>query len=188
MESVLCDNTCNTVLGCEHDGTDALRPYTSISDDDEETGTFSILCKRYDQWGMKESPQTHFLFTKTDHSYRPPGAVSNYLHKLQSGDKVLFKRMLSYAVNHITLNLEERLFDSFVYASFVDSARCLGRVPFPFASDIKSLTMIAVGVGIAPMLQILRQILKHRDDHCKHIEKIVVLYGVVSSRNLIDYT
>lgn len=104
----------------EHDGSDAIRPYTSVQDDDlqcnsipnsllhensntddnkcnagEETGTFEMLCKRYDQWGIKESVQTHFLFTKTNHSYRPAGAVSNYLHKLKVGDCVKFKRKCS---------------------------------------------------------------------------------------------
>lgn len=90
---------------CGHDGTDAVRPYTNIQDDDvqpwqfntgclseKKTGTFELLCKRYDQWGVKESVQTHFLFTKTNHSYRPPGAVSNYMHKLKAGDYVKFKR------------------------------------------------------------------------------------------------
>jgi len=91
--------------GCEHDGSDAVRPYTSIQDDDLQihmdsdgadstTGTFELLCKRYDQWGIKESVQSHFLFTKTNHSYRPPGAVSNYIHKLKVGDCVKFKRKL----------------------------------------------------------------------------------------------
>ena len=97
--------------GCEHDGTDAIRPYTSIQDDDVQpwhalsttdcisnnvTGTFELLCKRYDQWGVKESIQTHFLFTKTNHSYRPPGAVSNYIHKLKIGDYVKFKRKSTF--------------------------------------------------------------------------------------------
>lgn len=83
--------------GCEHDGTDAVRPYTSIQNDDiqvEEstTGTFELLCKRYDQWGIQESVKTHFLFTKTNHSYRPAGAVSNYIHKLKVGQCLKFKR------------------------------------------------------------------------------------------------
>jgi hypothetical protein len=78
---------------CDHDGTDAVRPYASISEDDESCpGYFEILCKRYDQWGQKESRETHFLFTRTDHSYRPPGACSNYIHKLQVGDCLEFKR------------------------------------------------------------------------------------------------
>ena len=77
---------------------DAIRPYTSIYDDnlnnnlaDGDTGCFEILCKRYDQWGMKESPESHFLFTKTDHSYKPAGIVSNYLHSKEPGDYVQFK-------------------------------------------------------------------------------------------------
>jgi hypothetical protein len=87
----------------EHDGSDAVRPYTSItdeslfrlseseSDDNESTGYFEILCKRYDEWGVKESVETHFLFTRTNHSYRPPGAVSTYIHSLQPGQELKFK-------------------------------------------------------------------------------------------------
>lgn len=95
--------------GCEHGGGDAVRPYTSVFDGgdaesyrfidpklvantDDSRNTFTIMCKRYDQWGKKESIETHFLFTRTDHSYRPPGAVSNYLHSLRIGDKAKFKR------------------------------------------------------------------------------------------------
>lgn len=87
--------------GCELDGSDAIRPYTSITDestwdqssegDPAKTGYFEILCKRYDQWGAKETLETHFLFTKTNHSYRPAGAVSNYLHSLKPGDSMKFK-------------------------------------------------------------------------------------------------
>lgn len=77
--------------GCDHDSTDAIRPYASISEDESCPGCFEILCKRYDQWGQKESRETHFLFTCTDHSYRPPGACSNYIHKLQVGDALEFK-------------------------------------------------------------------------------------------------
>lgn len=84
---------------CEHGGGDAIRPYTSVQDDvtnsNKEYGTFELLCKRYDQWGVKESIQTHFLFTKTNHSYRPAGAVSNYIHKLKVGDSLKFKCMES---------------------------------------------------------------------------------------------
>jgi len=75
----------------ERDGTDAIRPYTSISDD-TVTGSFELLVKRYDEWGVQEAPDTHFLFTKTNHTYRPPGAVSSYIHSLQVGDKVSFSQ------------------------------------------------------------------------------------------------
>ena len=45
------------ILGprCEQDGSDAIRPYTSISPP-SQTGSFHILVKRYDQWGTKETP------------------------------------------------------------------------------------------------------------------------------------
>lgn len=90
------------ILGpnCDHDGGHAIRPYTSISDDyydnrDKVTGSFKVLCKRYNQWGVKESIQTNFLFTRTNHSYRPPGALSNYIHRLNVGDHLQFKCKLS---------------------------------------------------------------------------------------------
>lgn len=98
----------------ERDGKDAIRPYTSISDDDafcdadsRSTGTFEILCKRYDEWGAKENKQTHFLFTKTDHSYKPPGAASNYIHKLTVGSTLEFRY----------------------------SSECVGRNSFPFLEE-----------------------------------------------------
>jgi hypothetical protein len=74
-----------------------IRPYTSIADDNIlnigcTTGHFELLCKRYDQWGKEETTQTHFLFTKTNHSFRPPGIVSNYIHKLKIGETLKFKR------------------------------------------------------------------------------------------------
>lgn len=43
---------------------------------------------------------------------------------------------------------------------------CRGKIPFPFPG-VKSLTLIAVGVGVAPMIQILRGIFKARDYHCQ---------------------
>ncbi len=43
--------------------------------------------------------------------------------------------------------------------SFTDTAMCRGKVDFPF-KNVSSLTMIAVGVGIAPMIQTLRSIFK----------------------------
>jgi len=85
----------------EADGTTAIRPYTSISDL-TTNGYFELIIKRYDEWGVKESPETHFLFTKTNHSYRPPGAVSNYFHRLEVGQEVYFKRTLFSAFNGST--------------------------------------------------------------------------------------
>jgi hypothetical protein len=127
--------------GREHDGSDAVRPYTSVSDDEIQNNpattkeefipSFNILCKRYDQWGIPENSHNNFLFTKTNHSYRPPGAVSNYLHSLQVGEKVKFKH----------------------------NSHCLGKIPYPFPG-VKKLMMIAVGAGIAPMIQILRSLFK----------------------------
>lgn len=96
----------------DHDGyTPTLRPYTNINDEDtmimsdDSPAYFEIICKRYDQWGEKESPSTHFLFTRTDHSYRPPGIASNYIHSLVPGQILSFKCKLSpsYCYNAYTL-------------------------------------------------------------------------------------
>lgn len=40
--------------GQEHDGTHAVRPYTTASDP-LETGKFQIMVKRYKEWGIPES-------------------------------------------------------------------------------------------------------------------------------------
>jgi ferredoxin-NADP reductase len=121
--------------GRDHDGSDAVRPYTSISDNSVAVGYFDLLCKRYDQWGVQESPSTHFLYTKTNHSYKPAGAVSNYIHSLRPGDKLEFKH------NHI----------------------CKPRFEYPF-KNTRELNLIAVGVGVAPMISLIREIIRRNID------------------------
>ena len=72
--------------GCEHGGGDAIRPYTSISPPGME-GKFVLLVKRYDEWGAKPLPtklgQDSTSTSMSGNPYRPPGAVSNYIHSLQ---------------------------------------------------------------------------------------------------------
>lgn len=173
----------NLPVGCflliKHPSSDAtIRPYTATHDDDvlngdlgiNETGSFEILCKRYDEWGQKESVSTHFLFTKTDHSYRPAGIMSNYLHTLKVGDHVGFQ------FNHLCGG---------------SLGRHLQQSPPPQSLD--TLTMIAVGVGIAPMIHALRTLFKQRD-HDVHENaatippprlKVVLLYGVREVRDIL---
>lgn len=92
----------------DHDGcAPTFRPYTNINDEDamlvsdDSLAYFEILCKRYDQWGEKESPTTHFLFTRTDHSYRPPGIASNYIHSLKPGQTLSFQCKLQLLISAI---------------------------------------------------------------------------------------
>lgn len=123
---------------CEHNnGGDAVRPYTSISSPTKQN-TFEIMIKKYKEWGIKESElkQTNmvFLFTKTDHSYKPAGAVSNYIHNLNLGD----------------------------YLEFKHSQECIGKIKYPFDSSITHITMCAVGAGIAPMIRIIRELLESK--------------------------
>jgi NAD(P)H-flavin reductase len=120
----------------DHDGSDAIRPYTPISEDDG-SGTFQLLIKQYKRWG-----------NVGDNNYRPAGAVSNYLHNLPIGGLVSFK--------HIKFN-----------------------VKLPYDENLQGfqgvslITMIAVGVGIAPMVQALNSIFGHPGD----TTKVVLLLG-----------
>lgn len=83
------------VPGVEHGGGDAIRPYTSVSEDSRR-GSFDILVKRYDEWGDDPKKQkaggVNFYFnTGTNNNYKPPGAVSNWIHNLKIGNSLLFK-------------------------------------------------------------------------------------------------
>eukprot|EP00242_Pyramimonas_sp_CCMP2087_P013287 CAMPEP_0198218012 /NCGR_PEP_ID=MMETSP1445-20131203/66915_1 /TAXON_ID=36898 /ORGANISM="Pyramimonas sp., Strain CCMP2087" /LENGTH=261 /DNA_ID=CAMNT_0043894895 /DNA_START=549 /DNA_END=1334 /DNA_ORIENTATION=- len=129
----------------DHDGGDAVRPYTPCSPEDL-IGKFQILIKRYAEWGDKE-----FL-----HSYKPAGAVSNYVHNMKVGDKLSFK--------HIASNVK---------LPYVDPSGARG------FKGVDSITMIAVGVGLAPMIQAMHAMLSNKYDNTQ----IVLIYG---NRNVKD--
>ena len=84
------------------------------------------MVKVYHQWG----DPIHA------HSYRPAGAVSNYINNLNVGDSVQFK--------HIAKNI---------------------KIQYPF-TGVKTITMLAVGAGIAPMIQALHKHTIHWLDVC----------------------
>ena len=113
-------------------GGDAIRPYTPVSNA-AMRGKFQLLVKVYQEWG---SPQ----YT---HSYKPAGAVSNYLDTLPLNTPVDFK--------HIPKNI-----------------KC--QYPFP---GVASITMIAVGAGIAPMIQALHSLLGTPGDETL----VTLIYG-----------
>ena len=76
-------------------------------------------------------------------NYKPPGKMSNYIHDLAVGSSVQFK--------HVSFNIKK---------------------PYPF-TGVQTITMLAVGVGIAPMLQALHSVLTTSGD----TTKVVFLYG-----------
>lgn len=84
-------------------------------------------------------------------NYKPPGKMSNYIHGLEVGATVRFK--------HIPFNVKK---------------------PYPF-SGVKTITMLAVGVGIAPMLQALHSILTTEGD----TTQVVFLYGNRAVRDIL---
>lgn len=147
-----------------HGGGDAIRPYTAIW---EKDGSFAIMVKRYKEWGIPEKQQKqnnkYFLYAKTDHSYRPAGVVSNYIHSLALGQHLEFR---------------------------YQTPLCQGKIPFPFPSNITSLTMIAVGVGVVPMIRIIRALLNQKSSFV--VSNIRLLYGVrtvsdILCRDKLDY-
>ena len=95
--------------GQEHSskgGGDAIRPYTPVSPT-EMKGKFQLLVKVYQEWG---DPQHA-------HSYKPAGAVSNFINGLALGETVQFK--------HIEKNI---------------------KIQYPF-TGVNTITMLAVGAG-----------------------------------------
>lgn len=139
------------------------RPYTAL--EEHNKGRFKLMIKRYAEWGIPESKQKmenkYFLYAKTDHSYKPPGKVSNYVHSLKIGQTLEFQH----------------------------GDICKGKIAYPFEENVTSITMIAVGVGVTPMIRILRALLEKNE--CLHVKKIRLLYGVrtvadILQRSLLD--
>jgi len=139
-----------------------VRPYTAV--EEIHAGQFKIMVKLYREWGipeskLKEQNQT-YLYTKTDHSYKPPGMVSNYIHSLRVGQTLSFKH----------------------------SDICLGKINYPFEKNVTSITMIAVGAGVAPMIRICRALLQAEfgNDQCHNVKKIRLLYGARTVSDILQ--
>lgn len=153
----------NKTSGSEDDNSEQVRPYTAI--EENYPGRFKIMVKLYREWGVPESTlkERHkvFLYTKTDHSYKPPGRVSSHIHSLLIGQTLSFKH----------------------------NSICLGKINYPFDKSISAITMIAVGAGIAPMIRILKALLDGEYGHdqtCPHVEKIHLLYGVRTVSDILQ--
>ena len=102
--------------------------------------------KRYAEWG--EPPADGALTGRAAtlrRSYRPAGAVSNYVHELRPGEDVaLLKR---------------------IHANV--------KIPYPFRGATPRVNLIAVGAGIAPMVQALEKLLETEGDETQ----VVLMYG-----------
>jgi len=136
----VCSSLNFCAPGKEHDGADAIRSYTSISSP-EVLGKFQVICKRYDEWGDP----------RYEHSFKPAGVVSNYIHSLKVGDYGLFK--------HVSQSV---------------------RIPYPF-KGVKTITMLAVGAGIASQYQCLQNIL------AKDEIQITLIYGTRTVADILLY-
>mmetsp|Transcript_31212 Transcript_31212/g.42644 ORF Transcript_31212/g.42644 Transcript_31212/m.42644 type:complete len:202 (+) Transcript_31212:336-941(+) len=69
---------------------------------------------------------------------------------------------------------------------FKYNSSCIGRIRYPFPSHIQSVTMIAVGVGVAPMIQTLRALLRnYSHENRRSSMSIVLLYGVRTVRDIL---
>lgn len=95
-------------------------------------------------------------------NFRPPGAVSSYMFGLRAGAKVDFK--------HIKFNL---------------------KIPYNLSHEgygfegVKTITMIAVGVGIAPMIQTLNSILEGETEETEDKTQVVLMLGNRSVKDII---
>lgn len=136
-----------------------VRPYTAV--EENKPGKFKIMVKRYPEWGVPEEKQKKenkfFFFVKTDHSYKPPGKVSNHIHSLRIGQTLDFK---------------------------YDPNICQGKIQYPFSESISALTMIAVGAGVAPMIRVIRAILEGNES--QHVKKIRLLYGARTVADILQ--
>ena len=103
--------------GVEHGGGDAIRPYTSISEDSRR-GSFDVLIKRYDESGehpdIAARRKNNGGYYLPANNYKPPGAASNYIHSLKVGEYLRFKHS-EVCKSKISLDLlglkEEELFN-----------------------------------------------------------------------------
>lgn len=150
--------------GGKEEGEDVehVRPYTAV--EEFSPGRFKIMVKRYPEWGIPEAKlkkqNSVFLYATTDHSYKPPGKVSNHIHSLSIGQPLAFK------YNDI----------------------CQGKISYPFRKEITAITMIAVGAGVAPMIRILRALLDggNRDGQCQHVKTVRLLYGARTVADILQ--
>lgn len=145
----------------EGEESEHVRPYTAV--EECHAGRFKIMVKKYPQWGVKESDRKKektFLWATTDHSYRPPGKVSNHIHSLAIGDSLAFKHNII----------------------------CHGKISYPFSEDVTAITMIAVGAGVAPMIRILRALLDGENgaNQCKHVKTVRLLYGARTVADILQ--
>jgi len=87
-------------------------------------GKFQLLIKRYREWGTPPDARFQQGYAIRN-SYRPAGAVSNHLFELVPGEG---------------------------FAEFCHKKPNV-KIQYPF-KGVKRVTMVAVGVGIAPMVQV----------------------------------
>jgi ferredoxin-NADP reductase len=110
-------------------------------------GKFELMIKRYDEWGVLESLSNNSLFTRTDHSFKPRGEMSSAVHNLRVGQSLSFKH----------------------------TKQCLGKLQFPYVG-VDTITMIAVGIGVVPMINIIKAFIAREEWNTR----IALIYGVVS--------
>ena len=144
-------------------GGDAVRPYTPVSAPDT-IGRFTLLVKVYQEWG---DPQFA-------HSYRPAGAVSNFIAGLRPG-------IDSAEFCHLPQNVKLQL----PFPPETDAVGANGAVGMADAAQhagVRTVTMVAVGAGVAPMLQALELLLARGSaDHTR----VVLLLGNRSVRDIL---
>jgi cytochrome-b5 reductase len=144
----------------EGDEPEEIRPYTPISDN-SMLGKFELLIKRYPAWGDPTFAN----------NYKPPGKMSNYIHDLKIGSPPIpcLKRAFAVPIAYLTCTLS---FDGKGASVRFKHIPVNVKKQYPF-TGVRTISMLAVGVGIAPMLQALHAVLTGPED----TTQIVFLYG-----------
>ncbi|NWI17715.1 NB5R3 reductase, partial [Crypturellus soui] len=124
-------------LSARIDGALVVRPYTPVSSDDDK-GFVDLVVKIY--------------FKGIHPKFPEGGKMSQYLDSLKIGDTIDFRGPSGLLLYHL----------SFFSGQFAIRPE---KKAEPVLRKVKYVGMIAGGTGITPMLQIIRAIMKDKDDH-----------------------
>ncbi|NWX26987.1 NB5R3 reductase, partial [Notiomystis cincta] len=132
-------------LSARIDGALVVRPYTPVSSDDDK-GFVDLVVKVY--------------FRGVHPKFPDGGKMSQYLDSLKIGDTIDFRGpsgLLVYKGKGKAAS-EDRIYPEYTFDIRPE------KKAEPVAKTVKYVGMIAGGTGITPMLQIIRAIIKDKDD------------------------
>ncbi|KFP29893.1 NADH-cytochrome b5 reductase 3, partial [Colius striatus] len=131
-------------LSARIDGALVVRPYTPVSSDDDK-GFVDLIAKIY--------------FRGVHPKFPDGGKMSQYLDSLKIGDTIDFRGPSGLLIYKGKGKANLKI--SFIQSEFAIRPE---KKAEPVTKKVKYVGMIAGGTGITPMLQIIRAIIKDKDD------------------------